>query len=309
MRRLIAVTLLALAASACATGPTGDANYQAANTNAAPPAPTPAAFSESDIIENEKRLWEAIKSKNSEAFAAMLAEEQMYVTSDGIHDKSQTVEAIKKLNLTESSLSDFKVVRVDKDAAIVIYTVNSKGTFDGQPLQEKPEYNSTAWVKRGDKWLAVYHQDCYVEERPASAQTPSPRPAATPAATASPSASPSTAIDAADPVSLEKQVWDALRRGDTEGFARHLAGEFIEVFPTGIYARPQIVAEAGQVDFTVATLSDFKEVKIDEDASLVIYVSKGPRAIFGPQGLRQTTVWAKRDGRWLAFFHHGTPIR
>lgn len=308
MRNLLAVALMALAFSACATEPATDANLRAAATPAATPAPTP-AFVESDIVENEKRLWDAIKSKNAEAFAAMLADELVYVTSDGLYDKSQTVEAVKKLNLTESSISEAEVLKVDDDAAVVYYTLRSKGTLDGQPLPEKPEYNSTTWVKRGGKWLAIHHQDSYVEEQAAQGQNPDPRPAAPPSATASPASSPAATAPAADPISAENAVWDALRRRDTEGFARHLADEFTEIFPMGIYKKPQIVAEAGQADFSSAKLSDFKEVKVDEDAALVTYVSKGPREVFGPQGFRQTTVWSKRDGRWLAVFHHGTFIR
>jgi hypothetical protein len=52
-------------------------------------------------------------------------------------------------------------------------------------------------------------------------------------------------------------------------------------------------------------LSDWKELKIDDDASLVTYLFKMPGT--SQEGERHSTIWTGRDGKWLARFHHGTP--
>jgi hypothetical protein len=51
--------------------------------------------------------------------------------------------------------------------------------------------------------------------------------------------------------------------------------------------------------------SDFKTVNFDSDALLVTYLVKSsdPKV---PQE-RHTTIWVKRDGKWKALFHQGTP--
>ena len=56
------------------------------------------------------------------------------------------------------------------------------------------------------------------------------------------------------------------------------------------------------------TLSDFREIKLDDDASVLTYTVKGTGKDWPPKGQRHSTVWVKRDGRWLAAFHQGTNI-
>jgi hypothetical protein len=57
------------------------------------------------------------------------------------------------------------------------------------------------------------------------------------------------------------------------------------------------------MDASKAELSDWKSLKIDDDASLVTYVYKMTGA--KGEGERHTSIWAKRDGKWLAVLHHG----
>lgn len=57
-----------------------------------------------------------------------------------------------------------------------------------------------------------------------------------------------------------------------------------------------------------ASLSDFKEVKFDNDATLVTYLVKATAKGFDPDGERHSTIWVNRGGKWLAAFHQGTPV-
>ncbi len=47
-------------------------------------------------------------------------------------------------------------------------------------------------------------------------------------------------------------------------------------------------------------------MKLDSDASLVTYVLKISGAT--PDQERHSTIWIDRGGKWLALFHHGTPV-
>jgi hypothetical protein len=82
----------------------------------------------------------------------------------------------------------------------------------------------------------------------------------------------------------------------------------IEVEPDGVYDKAGSVNGVRRLDFTGVTLSDFREVKIDADATLVTYLVRGPRGVFGPNGARHSTIHVNRAGRWLGVFHQGTPI-
>src|ERR1051325_6435716 len=170
MKRLLLLVALALAASACTTDTNtntgaGNANANAhANTNTAAATPTPAAGpTQADLEAKERQIWDAIKAKNWDAFSGMLADDFVIVGGDGTKTKTALLEEIKgKYDVTEYTLSDFRLVKVDADLAVLNYTASEKSTYDGKPTPGKPTRASSAWVKRGDKWLAAYHQESEV---------------------------------------------------------------------------------------------------------------------------------------------------
>ncbi len=205
MKRLLLLTALALAASACTTTTntnTGAGNTNAnANANPAAATPTPAAGpTQADLEAKERQIWDAIKAKNWDAFSGMLADEFVIVGGDGVETKAQMMEGIKKYDLTEYTFSNVRLVKVDADLAVLTYDVTEKSSYDGKPTSGKPSHSSSAWVKRGDKWLAAYHQESEVMEMPAASPTPAAAasPAASPATAASPAASPAAIASATD---------------------------------------------------------------------------------------------------------------
>ena len=109
------------------------------------------------LIAREKEVWELIKKKDGAGVAGYLTEDQIYVTNDGVHTKAETVKGIAEAGPSEIMLSDWKVMMIDKDAAIVTYKATPKAMACGP--EPEAQRASTVWVKRGGKWLAVFHQD------------------------------------------------------------------------------------------------------------------------------------------------------
>lgn len=115
------------------------------------------------LIAREKEILELIKKKDIQGFAANLADDQLYVNDKGVHTKAQTVKSVAEGTLLEFALDDWKVLMVNKDTALLTYRVTSKGIVNGQEASGVTR-ESTLWVKRGGKWLAVFHQDTTVKE-------------------------------------------------------------------------------------------------------------------------------------------------
>jgi hypothetical protein len=307
MKRLLALAALLLTASACTTTTNtnisvGNAN---ANTNATPvAAATPAGPTQADLEAKEHQVWDAIKAKNWDAFAALLADDFVIVGGDGVMTKAQMLGDMKKYDLTEYTLSDFHLTKVDADLVVLAYTASEKSTYDGKPSSGKPAYASSAWVNRGGKWLAAYHQESEKMEMPAASPTPatSASPAASPATAASPAASPATIASATD---AEKAVWDAIKAKNWDAFGGYLLPDALEVEPEGIMDKATAVKMITTFDASKWSLSEFKETKIDADATLVTYKAGGPD--HGKHmDMYHSTIWTNRGGQWKAAHHHGT---
>ena len=303
MKKILAlVSLLLIAACAAPTNEpvveTNRATNRAAETSSAP------AMTETDAIAKEKAIWDTIKNKDYETFGSMLASDQIEVLDVGVHDKAASISGVRDFEPSEVSFADWKFLPIDKDAVVLVYTANVKGKFKGKEFPPTSARASSAWVNRDGKWLAIYHQECEIKTAP-----PPPAAGSSPAKTSSSpgSTSPpaSTAVTtSADPIANEQAIWAALKSKNYDGFADALAPEAIEVEPTGVFDKAGTVKAVSGFDFSKAEVSDFKSVPINANVALVTYLLKIPKE----DSERHSTIWARRNGKWLAVFHHGTPI-
>ncbi|MGI8731985.1 MAG: DUF4440 domain-containing protein [Pyrinomonadaceae bacterium] len=302
MKKIFAFVSLVIFALACAAPPTNESALSTnRNANTAPPATI--AITEADAIAKEKAVWEAIRLKDYEAFGNMLASDQLEVLDVGVHDKAASIAGVKEFEPSEVVFSDWKHLPINRNAFVVSYTVNMKGKYKGKEFAPQSVRGSSAWVNREGKWLAIFHQECPV--KPPMTPSPTPRNPTTPVA--SPSPAPVTATTGPDPIANEKLVWDLFKTRNYDAFAALLAPEFLEIEPDNVYDKAGSVKGVTMFDASKSVLSDFKTANLDPDAALVTYVAKTPG--FSPEGERHSSIWVKRDGKWLGLFHHGgTPI-
>ena len=156
----------------------GPPSPQAASSPAAKSAATPAAKTAEattgpDPVANEKMVWDALKSRNYDAFAAFLAPDSVEVEPDGLYDKAGTTKGVSTIDSSKTTQSEWKTAKFDNDASLVTYLVTMPGA---KPDKER---HSTVWVNRGGKWMALFHQGTPVA--PPGAEPP---PAAGPASKA-----------------------------------------------------------------------------------------------------------------------------
>lgn len=302
MKKLLVLVCALVVVAACAAPPP---NQNTAPTNANIAA-APPVMTETEAIAKEKAIWETLKVKDYDAFGAMLATDQIEVMSEGVMDKTSSIEGVKQFEPSEVTFSDWKFTSIDADAFLLTYSVAVKGKYRGKDFPLENARASSAWVYRDGKWLAIYHQECAVK--------PATPPPAAKAATPTPAISPATAAPAPvtgpDPIANEKVAWDLFKARNYDAFAELLVPEFVEVAPDGVYDKAGTVKGVQTFDANKAVLSDFKAVNIDDDAALVTYVVKAPGPVFTAEGERHSTIWVKRAAKWMILFHHGgTPVR
>jgi hypothetical protein len=117
---------------------------------AASPAAKPAETG-SDPIANEKIVWDLFKSKNYDAFAALLDPTFVELESTGFYDKAAAVKGVAEMDASEFELSEWKSGKLDADAALVTYLVKpSNPKWD-------TERHTSIWASRGGKWVAFLH--------------------------------------------------------------------------------------------------------------------------------------------------------
>jgi hypothetical protein len=290
---LVLVCFLLTALAGCTPQPTGNKDTVANANRPAETKPAAAMPSESEIIAKEKSTWDAVKKKDWDAFGAMLASEYVEVLDNGVHDKASALTGVKDFDLSEVTYSDWKMIPVDKDAAIITYSVTVKAKYKGEDVPPGPYREASVWVNRNGQWLAIFYQETIASKEP-----PPPPPAEKKA----PDTTMKPGEAGPDVIANEKMVWDLFKSRNFDAFAALLAPDFMEIESTGVYDKSGSVKGVQEMDASQFTLSDWKAMKLDDDASLVTYT-----VTFKGQKDYHSTIWANRGGKWLGLLHQGTP--
>jgi hypothetical protein len=137
MKKLIAVALIALVATSSILFASPDKDA---------------------LITAEKNAWQNIKDKKWDDFKKVFSADFKGVYASGINALDKEMAEVKTLDLKSYTLGDIDVVMIDKDAALLTYSVKVEGTQDSKDVSGKMNAASI-WKKEGNDWRIVFHTD------------------------------------------------------------------------------------------------------------------------------------------------------
>jgi hypothetical protein len=155
MKQLFLIALLIVGMAASLMAQTG--NKQVA---------TGSKSTEEMLISYEKQSWEAVKRKDYKTFESFLADDfyDIFANGQGVTRSELLQNYIRGVNLIDYSLNDFKVIMLNDDAAIVVYTALAHG-MESQAKSRKVKVSkihaavTSGWAKRDGKWLNVFYRE------------------------------------------------------------------------------------------------------------------------------------------------------
>jgi hypothetical protein len=121
-------------------------------------AQTDPAGATKQIQSMEQALHAAVQKGDQAAFKANIADDAMTMDGNGAMPIAEFLKVFGQFKVTSFAIDQSKVMFVNDTTAIHTYRWTGKGTMMGQPLPS-PTMTSTVWVKRGGKWVAVFHQE------------------------------------------------------------------------------------------------------------------------------------------------------
>jgi hypothetical protein len=109
----------------------------------------------------------------------------------------------------------------------------------------------------------------------------------------------------------ERQIQAAIQKGDLQTFGSLLTDDAMEVTSHGVNTKPQIIESLRGATLSDLVMTDVKVTPIDKDASLITYRTTGKYSMNGQSGTFESwasTIWVKRNGKWLAFVHQQSQV-
>lgn len=158
MRRLLLIALLSITVTAICIAQTGKSQASSFRKSV-----------EETLIANEKESWEAVRKKDYKTFESFLADDfyDIFPNGQAVTKTEMLQNYIRGVNLVDYSLSDFKVIMLNRDAAIVVYQAVAHGSESQAASRDAAKGTMIAihaavtsgWARRGGKWLNVFYRE------------------------------------------------------------------------------------------------------------------------------------------------------
>lgn len=123
-----------------------------------------ATATKSEVLELEKKYWEAMKNHDAATMQELTADPCVVVGQDG----AMTMTARQLADMMKSQDYKLRSFRVDEGSAVVrelgdgvamvAYKVHEESNRGGKD-QSLDAYDSSVWVKRGNKWQCAVHTE------------------------------------------------------------------------------------------------------------------------------------------------------
>lgn len=109
----------------------------------------------------EKQIWADFKALKLNEIEKKLAPEFQSIHQDGPRNRAGEIELIKKLNLGNYTLNNFKTTHLG-DTIIVTYSVVADESIDNRQLSQRPSSRLSVWKKnKNNQWQWVAHANLH----------------------------------------------------------------------------------------------------------------------------------------------------
>jgi hypothetical protein len=111
-----------------------------------------------DWTARETAMWQAVKDKKIEPFAAGLDSTFVGVYTDGLHTREIEVAQVRQVNLKTFRLSDLTVRRLDRKVVLLTYKADVAGESGSTDISGS-YWIASIWQMRGAQWRGVMHTE------------------------------------------------------------------------------------------------------------------------------------------------------
>ena len=124
----------------------------------------PTASSNTELLDNERRFWDAMKTKDASVASKMTDDQCIVVGAQGVSSvdaKSMgkmTAEGKWQLDQYSFDEKNAQIRYLTDDIAIVAYKVNEQVTLDGKAMPIEAN-DASVWVKRDGEWRCALHTE------------------------------------------------------------------------------------------------------------------------------------------------------
>jgi hypothetical protein len=111
------------------------------------------------IIRLEERVWKVAQQRKASEFQRLVPSDAVMIFQSGIVPQPEYLATMNDRTISRYELRNVRGFMPNATTVILIYEALRLGTEDGKAFPTSPVIESTTWIKRDKRWVAILNQE------------------------------------------------------------------------------------------------------------------------------------------------------
>ena len=111
------------------------------------------------VIRSEKEVWRAAQDRDADAFAALVPSDAVMIFQSGIVRQPEYLATMHERTISRYELRNIRGFMPNARTVILHYEAVRLGEEAGSAFPKGTVIESTTWIKRGRRWVAILNQE------------------------------------------------------------------------------------------------------------------------------------------------------
>jgi Domain of unknown function (DUF4440) len=111
------------------------------------------------VIRLEHRVWKVAAERNAKAFSKLVPPDAIMIFQSGILSQPEYLATMQERTISKYELGEISGFMPNSTSVILYYKALRLGEQGGESFPKGEVVESTTWIKRGGRWVAVLNQE------------------------------------------------------------------------------------------------------------------------------------------------------
>jgi hypothetical protein len=111
------------------------------------------------VIRLEKRVWKTAQRRERNAFAKLVPSDAIMIFQSGIVSQPEYLATMHERTISDYELRNIRGFMPNSRTVILYYEAKRLGEEAGNAFPGGTVIESTTWIKRGRRWVAILNQE------------------------------------------------------------------------------------------------------------------------------------------------------
>ncbi len=111
------------------------------------------------VIRLEGRVWKAAQERNATEFEKLVPSDAVMIFQSGIILQPEYLATMNARTISRYEIRNMRAFMPNAATVVLYYQALRLGEQDGEAFPSSPVIESTTWIKRGNRWVAILNQE------------------------------------------------------------------------------------------------------------------------------------------------------